>query len=237
MFKLYHELAEEWYPLFTPLDDYEEEARLYHELFNIYHKTDCKTLLELGSGAGHNAYFLKNWYQMTLSDISESMVLLSKKINPECEHVTGDMKTIRLGKQFDAVFIHDAIMYMITEDDLQKAVNTAFVHCRPGGMLIVSPDCIKETFVEGTDDGGSDKDGRAIRWLEWSYDPDPDDTQFVVHYACLLRDVDGSVTMEHDHHVEGVFPESTWKKVFNNAGFEVKSLPDSFGRVNFLGFK
>ena len=32
---------------------------------------------------------------------------MSRSINPECEHVQGDMRTLRLGREFDAVFVHD----------------------------------------------------------------------------------------------------------------------------------
>ena len=38
--------------------------------------------------------------------------------------------------EFDAVFVHDAIAYMTTEDDLRKVMETAFVHCRPGGAAL-----------------------------------------------------------------------------------------------------
>jgi len=35
------------------------------------------------------------------------MLELSRTINPELEHLVGDMRTIRLGRTFDAVLIHD----------------------------------------------------------------------------------------------------------------------------------
>ena len=47
------------------------------------------------------------------------MLALSATLNPECEHLEGDMRTLRLGRTFDVVFIHDAISYLTTEDDLR----------------------------------------------------------------------------------------------------------------------
>lgn len=41
------------------------------------------------------------------------------------------MRTVRLGRTFDAVFVHDAVDYMTSEDDLRHVIETAFVHCRP----------------------------------------------------------------------------------------------------------
>ena len=74
------------------------------------------------------------------------MLELSRGLNPGCEHLLGDMRTLRLGRTFDAVLIHDAVMYMTSEADLRAALETAFVHLRPGGAAVVAPDCVRETF-------------------------------------------------------------------------------------------
>ena len=33
---------------------------------------------------------------MTLTDIAPGMLAMSESINPECEHIVGDMRTLRL---------------------------------------------------------------------------------------------------------------------------------------------
>lgn len=236
MTKLYHELAG-WYQLLTPVHEYLDEAELYHQVFQEKLHPAPQTILELGCGAGHVAYYLKQWYNITLSDISESMLGISKKMNPECAHFLGDMRNIRLNQTFDVVNIHDAIMYMISEDDLKQTVQTAFVHCRPGGMVLISPDYVKETFKPVTDHGGSDGEGRGLRYLEWTQNPDPDDCTYTVDYAYLMKDADGSIRVEHDHHVEGLFNEATWLRLLKEAGFDPYALSDSFERINFLGYK
>ena len=35
---------------------------------------------------------------MTLVDLSEEMLAVSRELNPECEHLQGDMRTLRLGR-------------------------------------------------------------------------------------------------------------------------------------------
>ena len=45
----------------------------------------------------------------------------------------GDLRTLRLGRSFDAVLVHDAVMYMTSERDLRSMAVTAFQHTRPGG--------------------------------------------------------------------------------------------------------
>ena len=96
------------------------------------------------------------------------------------------MRTVRLGRRFDAVFVHDAVDYMTTEADLRAAIQTAHAHCRPGGIAVFVPDDTAETYEPATDHGGSDgADGRAVRFLEWAWDPDPDDT-WTCHGVRLL---------------------------------------------------
>jgi SAM-dependent methyltransferase len=161
---------------------------------------------------------------MTLSDVSPGMLAHSRALNPECEHVEGDMRWLRLGREFDVVFVHDAVCYMTTEDDLRAAIATAFVHCRPGGAALFAPDHTRENFRESTDHGGHDGKGRSARFLEWTRDPDPTDTQYTVDYAFMLDD-GGDVRVVHDRHIEGLFSRDQWLRWLAEAGFEARVEP------------
>jgi SAM-dependent methyltransferase len=217
--RLYRELAT-WWPLLSPPEEYGDTATFYRELLGAACDVKPRTLLELGSGGGNHASHLKPHFALTLVDRSEAMLAVSRALNPECEHVLGDMRSVRLGRVFDCVLIHDAICYLTSEAELAAAFATAFVHCRPGGALLVAPDHVRESFEPGTDHGGSDgPDGRGLRYLEWTWDPDPSDTTYLVDYAYLLRERDGSVTAEHDRHLEGLFPRETWLRLLAEAGF------------------
>ncbi|HEX7095244.1 MAG TPA: class I SAM-dependent methyltransferase [Acidimicrobiales bacterium] len=225
--RFYHELAP-WWPLLSPVDEYEAEAAEFARLITT---TDpaapVRDVLELGSGGGHNAFHLKRQFTMTLVDIADEMLEQSRRLNPECEHVQGDMRDVRLGRTFDAVFVHDAVMYLTTDADLRAAMRTAYVHCRPGGVTLIAPDWIAETFQPGTSHGGADAaDGRGARYLEWSWDPDPDDTEARSEFAFLLRDADGTVRMAHDSHVWGLFPRDVWLRVLASEGFEVEAVTE-----------
>jgi SAM-dependent methyltransferase len=237
MTKLYNELASNWYQLLTPHNEYKEESDLYYKIFSENAKPQIRTILELGSGAGHIAYYLKQWYKLTLSDISEKMLEISRKLNPDCAHIHGDMKSLRLNKTFDAVFIHDAIMYMTTEADLGKALETAFVHLKPGGILLISPDYIKETFKAETEQGGSDGEQNALRYLIWISDPDINDNVYTEDFIYAFKDASGEITTDHDRHLMGLFGKDTWLSLISSAGFSSRTIEDSYGRVNFLCFK
>jgi SAM-dependent methyltransferase len=182
-------------------------------------------ILELGSGGGNNASHLKTRFSMVLVDPSRGMLDVSRALNPECEHVEGDMRTVRLGRQFDCVFAHDAIVYMTTEADLFRAIETAYVHCSPGGAALFAPDHVRENFRASTDHGGHDGADRSLRYLEWTWDPDPDDTSYIVDYAFLLRRAAGSVSVERDRHIEGLFARSDWLRLLAGAGFQPRVVP------------
>jgi SAM-dependent methyltransferase len=222
--RLYSDLAP-WFHLLTHPSDYAEEADHIVRVLEATVDGRAETLLELGSGGGNNASHLKAHFQLTLVDRSPGMLAVSRELNPECEHVQGDMRAVRLGRAFDAVFVHDAVMYMTTAEDLRLAIDTAFVHCRPGGAALFAPDHLREHFRTGTDHGGHDGDGRAVRFLEWTWDPDPLDTTYTVDYAYLLRETDGSVRVVHDRHVEGLFPRATWLRLLDETGFEARAVP------------
>ncbi|MCI4350277.1 MAG: class I SAM-dependent methyltransferase [Thermoplasmata archaeon] len=222
--KMYRAAASFW-PLISDPADYAGEAgdaalRLRREA-----RIPVRDVLELGSGGGNNASHLKRWFSMTLVDPSAGMRRVSRALNPECRHVAGDMRSVRLGRTFDGVFVHDAVMYMRTESDLRAAMATVAAHLRVGGAALVIPDHTRETFRPSTGKGGHDErlrgggTGRSARYLEWTLPPaSPQATENETHYALLLRARNGSVRAVHDVHREGLFPRATWLRILRDVG-------------------
>ncbi len=223
--KLYGDLAE-WWPLVSPPEDYEKEAMHFEQMIHE-RSPEARSLLELGSGGGNNASYLKRTFTMTLVDISPAMLAISRRLNPECEHVQGDMRDVRLDRVFDGVFLHDAVLYLTTREDVLQMLRTAYTHCRRDGVLLVIPDFFKEDFRPITSHDGHDRGEKGLRYLEWLYDPDPEDSTFVADLAFLLRTEEGSVRVEHDRHVCGMFTRGEWGEMFARSGFhmETASLP------------
>ena len=232
--KLYDELAD-WWPVFSNGDEYRREAAHFARVLKESVRPAPRTMLELGSGGGSSAVHLKNRFAMTLVDISPGMLAVSRKVNPDLEHVEGDIRTVRLGRTFDAVYVHDAICHMTTEADLLAVMRTAYEHCRPGGVALFVPDFVKETFEEGVDHGGSDSQRGSVRFLQWIVDPDPADTTYDVDFAILLRDREGRARVEHDHHVLGLFTRARWMQLLREAGWRPTVVRDSDVRDAFLG--
>lgn len=237
---LYSEFAP-WFHLLTAPEDYKGEAAFYTKMLRETSRIPVKNVLEMGSGGGNNASHMKADFKLTLTDLSPDILRESKKINPECEHIRGDMRDLKLGRQFDAVFIHDAIDYILNEDDLFKTLQTAFVHCKPGGAALFCPDYTRETFTESTETGGHDAGERGLRYLDWAWDPDKKGESWVSHFVLIMRDGE-KVEYRTDEHRCGLFPQQTWLDLMDKSGFkDVKTIPhpeaDNWTTPVFVGVK
>lgn len=212
-----------WYWLLDPPEGHADEAASYVRalLDALGDAAPARpTLLELGSGAGNNAVFMKERFDCTLSDLSPAMLALSRQLHPELPHHEGDMRALRLGEVFDAVLVHDAVTYLTTEADLARVARTAFAHTRPGGAAVFAPDDFADDFVEETELIEGEDGARAMRCVEWSWDPDPSDTEIRTEYVMILRDGD-TVRTVHETHRHGLFSRATWVRVLEGAGWTV----------------
>ncbi|MDH5313300.1 MAG: class I SAM-dependent methyltransferase [Actinomycetota bacterium] len=240
---LYTDLAP-WFHLLTDPADYAPGAAHAIDVLTEAIGEAPRTILELGSGGGNNAFHMKARATLTLTDLSPEMLALSRTINPECEHIEGDMRTLRLEERaFDAVFCHDAVSYLTNEPDLRAAFETAVAHLRPGGAALFEPDHVRETYADATDHGGHDSatpgDLRSLRYLQWRWDPDPTDTWYLDEFAYLLRDTDGTLTSAIDRHTLGLFPRASWIGLLTDVGFvDVRSVGTGYddGDVGAEGF-
>lgn len=235
MQKMYGEFAE-WWHLLSAVEEYEEEAGAYTAMLLEIGACEAREVLELGAGGGNNAFYLKRDFAMTLTDVAEGMLEQSRRVNPECEHVVGDMRRLRLGREFDRVFVHDAICYMTTREELREAMETAFVHCRPGGAALFCPDFTRENFEASTECGGNDRDGRGMRYLEWVHPPREGESSYEVDYVLAMRGEDGRTHVVADRHREGVFSIAEWLELLGEVGFFGRVLPNE-GRVCLVGEK
>ena len=225
--RLYNELAYLW-PVISPPEDYADEAEYWRRAIRAKLGEGRHRILELGVGGGHNLSHLTSDFQATAVDLSPKMLEISRRLNPGVDHYLGDMRTVRLGRKFDAVLIHDAISYMLTEDDLRATFTTARRHLRAGGLLLAAPDLVRDTF----------RDGRTLYWPgrppgpggirvdveEHLSDPDPADTIVESLFVYTIIE-NGAQRVERDLHLSGLFPIATWLALLGEAGFDAEVLP------------
>ena len=234
--RLYDDLSYLW-RVISPPEEYEEEVAEVVNLIREHAACEPKTLLDLGCGGGHNDFWLKRNFTVTGVDLSEKMLELARELNPEARYLTGDMRTVRLGETFDVVFIADAIDYMLTEDDLRAAFETAYAHLNPGGIFITYAEETKERFEQNKTKTITGQQGPIeLTGIENYYDPDPRDTTYEMTFVYLIRQR-GPLSVEMDYHVMGVFEIPTWIALLEDAGFEVHMMEYEDAGPLFVGVK
>jgi len=117
---------------------------------------------------------------------------------------------------------------------LRRALQTAFLHCRPGGVALFVPDYVREIFHPSTEHGGRDDECRGLRYLEWAYDPDETDDTYVTEMVYLLREGDRPLRVEYERHLCGLFAREEWLRLLVEAGFRPEVVPDGYGRELFV---
>ena len=228
--RLYNDLSYLW-PIISPPQEYREEAGYWRQALWDKLGPGKHNILELGVGGGHNLSHLTRDFRAIAVDISPRMLDLSMKLNPGVQHYLGDMRTLRLGLTFDAVLIHDAISCMLTESDLRATFVTANSHLRPGGVLLTAPEWVRENFKEDSVFHWERANGdMEVAIQEYLHDPDTSDGQVESIYSYSIKE-NGSVRVEQDTHITGLFPISTWRRLLEETGFDVDilSLPVNDG--------
>jgi len=221
--RLYSDLAWTW-PIISPVKDYIEETELFSKLIKEHSKIEVKTLLHLGCGGGHNDYTFKKHFKVTSLDISEDMLTLAKKLNPEVNYQYGDMRTMQLGGKYDAVTILDSINYIKTVENLQRTFIIAYEHLEPGGVFLTLVEQIAGQFKQNnTTHSIHSQSDVEITFIENYYDPDPTDTNYEATFTYLIR-VGGKLEVHTDHHLCGIFKLKTWLGFLKATGFEVKQV-------------
>lgn len=208
--------------LISPPEEYEEEAAHWCGVLRDKLGQGRHTILELGVGGGHNLSHLTFEFDAVAVDISEAMLKECRKLNPGVELHLGDMRSVRLGKKFAAVLIHDAINYMLNEADLLAAFKTAAAHLNPGGIFITSPERFVETLLLPSVEHATHLNGETqLTYVEYTYDPGrKDSTVETIMFYLIHRP--GGLRIEKDRHVTGVFNRETWFRLMEEAGFSVE---------------
>lgn len=222
--RLYGDLAWLW-PYLSDPADYAREATYWRRALRRRLGRGRHSLLELGVGGGSNLSHLTAHYDATAVDLSEAMLDHSRRLNPGVEHLLGDMRSVRLGRTFDAVLIHDALDHLTTERDLRRTFATAAAHLEPGGLLVIAPywyrDGFRPPYVEHT----TRADARCeVTYVEYTWDPNPRDTKIEAVFSYFIRR-GGSLVVERDRLEFGIFPMRTWLGLLREAGFTVERDP------------
>jgi SAM-dependent methyltransferase len=130
-----------YYDLLYKDKDYAGETEYVHSLLQRF-ANKPKSILELGCGTGKHAMLLaEKGYLVTGVDQSEDMLAKARKriaaSKTTIDLRAGDVRNVRLNKQFDAVIsLFHVMSYQTTNEDLLDAFATARNHLKSGGIFI-----------------------------------------------------------------------------------------------------
>ncbi|MBO8161883.1 MAG: methyltransferase domain-containing protein [Thermosipho sp. (in: Bacteria)] len=135
MSKLYKELASLYHKMYQDVFDYKKE----YEFFNkILHQYNCVDILEVGCGSGNLAkYFKSEGYNYIGADLSEEMLKIARKENPNTHFEKRDMRELGFENSFDALLITGrSFAYMTKNEDVIRCLKSVNKALRKGGILI-----------------------------------------------------------------------------------------------------
>ena len=172
-------------------DEYAEEAAFAAGLLASA-AVPVTDVLELGSGGGNNALHLKAHFRMTLVDLSEGMLAVSRELNPGCEHSRGDMRTcawthLRRGLPPRRDRLHDDREATSPPRSRPPSRTAA-----PAEPRFSSPTTSARRSSPPRSTAGTTARARPAL-PDWTWDPDPEDTSIRTEYAFVLRDPSGAV--------------------------------------------
>ncbi len=202
-------------------DGYEAEVGLYVELIQQAATQPPCTLLHLGCGAGGMDGVFKRHFSVTGVDLSAGMLALARQTHPELEYIEADMRSLQLGRRFDAVAIPDSIDYMANRDALRQALRSAAAHLKPGGVLLVVAKP-REEFQNNNFAYTGERGDTHLTVLENNYiNPyRPETYEATLTYLIRQR---GELTIHHEQQILGLFGMQTWQQLFEACGFVMRS--------------
>jgi SAM-dependent methyltransferase len=119
--------------------DYEAECDLVEQIFAEHAGAPVRTILDLGCGTGNHAVPLaRRGYEVMGVDRSEAMLERARaKADGAVSFEPGDIRDVRLGREFDAVLVLFAVLgYQLSNDDVLATLETVRTHLRSGGLLV-----------------------------------------------------------------------------------------------------
>lgn len=214
--------------------DYAAEAYKVYQFVQKYKQSAGNTLLDVACGTGTHAGFLSQYYEVTGTDLSNRMLKVARKKHPEIQFLVGDMRSLHLGRKFDAVTcLFSAIGYMKTKADLRKAVKSMSSHLLAGGVLLVEPWFSKEQWQVGrvSINRVEKPDIKVVRMALAR----KRGRVSVLEFQYLIGTSRG---IEHlKEHLElGLFDHEEYLEAFTRAGLGVSHDPEGiFGRGLYIG--
>src|SRR5260370_10093911 len=168
----------------TGIKDYPAESEGLHAVIQDAWP-GARTLLDVACGTGAHLEIFRRWYDVEGVDLSPEMLEVARARLDEVPLHVADMRTLDLGRTFDAVTcLFSAIGYVTDPAEMRSTIRRLADHVAPGGVLIV------DGWVRPEDWGDDCRGGPDVA---------SDDETMVVRLTFSRRT--GSITETDLHHL------------------------------------
>jgi ubiquinone/menaquinone biosynthesis C-methylase UbiE len=236
--QLLHNKLAKYYDRVYSFKDYLDETVRLQNLIIKYLESGGNTLLDVACGTGLHLKHLKDDFSCTGVDVNKSMLKIARKNAKGVTFKEADMKTLRLGKQFDVIVcLLSSIGYVKTAASLEKTIRNFSKHLKKGGLALIEPSHAKSFYVSGepritTYDGKEAKIARVnvtkIR-----------QATAVLNMHILIAERGKDAKYFVDRHELGLFGINNTLRIMKAAGLKSKYLKNGLmpGRELFVGIK
>ncbi|OPL08967.1 MAG: hypothetical protein AVO33_08640 [delta proteobacterium ML8_F1] len=215
-------------------DEYMSEydyAGVLERVLPLFKARGVKRVMDLGCGTGTGSLML---YEAGLSvsalDISPGMLAKAKdkalEKNYRIEFYQGDMKDFELNRTFDAmVSLTDGFNYLLTEEDVRRALRSIRKHLHPGGWLFFDMSTIykfKEVIGERT--FAQTGEDNAYIWENTYRGEDQILAFFITIYQKEKEDL---YRRYEEYHEQRGYPVELMAGILDKEGFEVVQITGS----------
>jgi SAM-dependent methyltransferase len=207
------------------IKNYPAEAAELHRIIQEARPT-AKTLLDVACGTGAHLAEMQRWYAVEGVDVSPAMLAVARTRLPGVSLREADMRTLDLGKTFDAVTcLFSSIGYMHDPGELRAAIARLAAHVAPGGVLIldgwVRPDQWRDNFRPDHPDVAHDSDVTVVR-LSFSR-REGSITELEMHH---LVQTDAGIEYFTETHRLRLTATDDYVSAVSEAGLKAQVIPD-----------
>jgi len=212
------------YDLEYAFKDYAAEAAAVARIVRG-HNADARTLLDVACGTGKHLEQLRNEFAVEGVDLDEGLLGVARERLPGVSLAPGDMRTLDLGRRFDAVTcLFSAIGFLGGLDDLAAAAHALAAHLEPGGVLIVEPWLTPDVWRPNTPHLlAQQAEGIALARVTLSGLRDERISTTEMHYVIATPDGFHEFVELHELYL---FTEDEMRAAFEGAGLDVEHDPE-----------
>ena len=213
--------------------DYVAEANRLHHIIQR-RNPGARSLLDVACGSGKHLEQLRDRYEVEGADLSAELLQIAAKRLPGVPLHRADMRTLNLGRRFDAVTcLFSAIGAAQSMDELHAAVSAMAGHLEPRGVLVLEPWIPRDEYLPGGLYSVT-RDEPDLKVTRMNISEREGDLA-VLDFHWLVG-TPGGIEYFTERHELGLFSDAEYKEAFEAAGLAVDhDAQGLIGRGLYIG--